>query len=88
VLATADCGTPKKFLCDVRKKETNGMAMQQECMEIWGITASKYIIIYLNAIQFKAICYFYLDDLITLQTAGVTGASYPQNLKVLIVKQH
>jgi hypothetical protein len=40
VLATAECETEKKFLCDVRKKGTNGMAMQQECLEIWGISAS------------------------------------------------
>lgn len=41
VLATADCNTAKKFLCDVRKKGTGAKAMQQECMEIWGITASR-----------------------------------------------
>jgi hypothetical protein len=40
VLATADCETEKKFLCDVRKKGAGGPAMQQECLEIWGITTS------------------------------------------------
>jgi hypothetical protein len=40
VLATADCETEKKFLCDVRKKATGGLALQQECLEIWGITTS------------------------------------------------
>jgi hypothetical protein len=41
VLATADCNTEKKFLCDVRKKATGGLAMQQECMETWGISAGQ-----------------------------------------------
>jgi hypothetical protein len=41
VLATADCDTEKNVLCDVRKRGTGGLAMQQECMEIWGITTSK-----------------------------------------------
>jgi hypothetical protein len=39
-LATADCNSEKKFLCDVRKKQTGGLAMQQECMEIWGVSIS------------------------------------------------
>jgi hypothetical protein len=51
VLATADCDTPKKFLCDVRKKGTDGMAMQQEYMEIWGITASRDIIFLRYAVK-------------------------------------
>jgi len=38
-LATADCAAEKKFICDVRKKGTAGLAMQQECLEIWGISA-------------------------------------------------
>jgi len=41
VLATADCSQKKKFICDVREKGTDGMAMQQECLEIWGISAGK-----------------------------------------------
>jgi len=45
-LATADCGEEKRFICDVRKKGTDGLAMQQECLEIWGISAGDiYIII-------------------------------------------
>jgi len=46
VLATADCNAEKKFICDVKKKETGGLAMQQECMEIWGISTSlEYLIL-------------------------------------------
>jgi Lectin C-type domain len=41
VLATADCNSEKKFLCDVRKKATGGLAMQQECMETWGVSAGR-----------------------------------------------
>jgi hypothetical protein len=37
-LATADCVTKKKFICDVRKKGTAGLMMQQECLETWGIS--------------------------------------------------
>lgn len=40
VLATADCNTEKKFLCDNSKKGTGGRAIQQECLEIWGISIS------------------------------------------------
>jgi len=40
-LATADCDTEKKFICDVGKKGTAGLALQQECLEIWGISAGK-----------------------------------------------
>jgi hypothetical protein len=40
-LATADCTTEKKFLCDVRKKATAGLAMQQECLETWGISTGR-----------------------------------------------
>jgi hypothetical protein len=54
VLATADCSTNKKFLCDVRKKNTDGLAMQQECMEIWGITTSEEFFKYLTEVT-KAI---------------------------------
>jgi hypothetical protein len=45
VLATADCNIEKKFLCDVRKMETGGKAMQRECMEIWGITESQLFLL-------------------------------------------
>jgi hypothetical protein len=38
-LATAKCSSEKRFLCDVRKKGTDSMSMQQECMETWGVTA-------------------------------------------------
>jgi hypothetical protein len=37
-LATADCSKEMRFLCDVRKKGTYGMAMQQECLETWNVT--------------------------------------------------
>jgi hypothetical protein len=40
-LAIEDCSKEMRFLCDVRKKGTDGMAMQQECMETWGVTPSK-----------------------------------------------
>jgi hypothetical protein len=30
-----------RFLCDVRKKGTDGMAMQQECLETWDVTAGE-----------------------------------------------
>jgi Lectin C-type domain len=38
-LATEDCSKEMRFLCDVRKKGTEGMAMQQECLETWDVTA-------------------------------------------------
>jgi hypothetical protein len=38
-LATANCSTEMRFLCDVRKKGTEGMALQQECLETWSVTA-------------------------------------------------
>jgi Lectin C-type domain len=41
VLATGDCNTEKRFLCDIRNNGTGGKAMQQECMDIWGITESQ-----------------------------------------------
>jgi hypothetical protein len=28
-------------MCDVRKKGTDGMAMQQECLETWDVTAGE-----------------------------------------------
>jgi hypothetical protein len=40
-LATAKCSTEMRFLCDVRKKGTDGMAMQQECLETWDVTAGE-----------------------------------------------
>jgi hypothetical protein len=41
-LATANCSTEMRFLCDVRKKGTEGMAMQQECLETWDVTEGSY----------------------------------------------
>jgi Lectin C-type domain len=38
-LATANCSTEMRFLCDVRKKGTEGLAMQQECLETWDVKA-------------------------------------------------
>jgi hypothetical protein len=46
-LATADCSTEMRFLCDVRKKGTTGMAMQQECMETWNVTPSERLVLLL-----------------------------------------
>jgi len=46
-LATADCSENKTFICDVRKKGTDGMAMQQECLEIWGISKGKIHVWYI-----------------------------------------
>jgi hypothetical protein len=40
-LAAEDCSKEMRYLCDVRKKGTDGMAMQQECMETWDVTASE-----------------------------------------------
>jgi hypothetical protein len=40
-LAAEDCSKEMRYLCDVRKKGTDGMAMQQECMETWGVTPSE-----------------------------------------------
>jgi len=37
-LAMANCSLEMRFLCDVRKKGTSGMAMQQECLETWDVT--------------------------------------------------
>jgi hypothetical protein len=42
-LATADCSTEMRFLCDVRKKGTLGKAMQQECLETWDVTSREGI---------------------------------------------
>jgi hypothetical protein len=40
-LATEDCSKEMRFLCDVRKKGTDGMAMQRECLETWDVTAGE-----------------------------------------------
>jgi len=40
-LATSDCAEQKRFICDVRQEGTEGIAMQQECLDIWGITDGK-----------------------------------------------
>jgi hypothetical protein len=40
-LATEDCSKEMRFLCDVRKKGTDGMAMQQECLETWNVTSGE-----------------------------------------------
>jgi hypothetical protein len=42
-LATANCSKEMRFLCDVRKKGTDGMAMQQECLETWDVTAGERV---------------------------------------------
>jgi hypothetical protein len=42
-LATADCGSEKRFLCDVRKSGKSGMATQQECLETWNVTTGREI---------------------------------------------
>jgi hypothetical protein len=43
-LATANCSKEMRFLCDIRKKGTSGLAMQQECLETWNVTSSKSIV--------------------------------------------
>jgi hypothetical protein len=82
VLATADCTTKKKFLCDVRKKETGGMAMQQECMEIWGITSSLKFILRLYFSYFSK--YHVSGNIDFIQMAGVISANYTHDLKVYL----
>jgi hypothetical protein len=42
-LATANCSMEKRFLCDVRKKGTSGLAMQQECLETWNVTTGESV---------------------------------------------
>jgi hypothetical protein len=37
-LAAANCSTEMRFLCDIRKRATPGKAMQQECLETWGVS--------------------------------------------------
>jgi hypothetical protein len=44
-LATDDCSKEMRFLCDVRKKGTDGMAMQQECLETWDVTPGKWSLV-------------------------------------------
>jgi hypothetical protein len=80
VLATADCNTKKKFLCDIRKKQTAGLAMQQECMEIWGITTSELYLVGCTLLFIKSSCSGNID---AMQMAGVTSANYSHDLKVL-----
>ncbi|XP_065345774.1 uncharacterized protein LOC135943246 [Cloeon dipterum] len=41
LLASADCAEKKDFLCEVRRKNTFGKAMQTECAEIWDITSNQ-----------------------------------------------
>ncbi|XP_065346287.1 uncharacterized protein LOC135943583 [Cloeon dipterum] len=38
VLATANCDEQKQFVCEVRKKGTSQVALQNECLETWQIT--------------------------------------------------
>jgi hypothetical protein len=41
-LAIANCSTEMYFLCDVRKKGTDGLAMQQECLDTWDVTKGRF----------------------------------------------
>jgi hypothetical protein len=52
-LATANCSTEMRFLCDVRKKGTSGMSMQQECLETWDVTAGDYRLLYLYQVTIQ-----------------------------------
>jgi len=53
-LATANCSTEMRFLCDVRKKGTEGMAMQQECLETWSVTEGLNRNIFLKNIYYSS----------------------------------
>ncbi|XP_065346446.1 uncharacterized protein LOC135943712 [Cloeon dipterum] len=52
LLATDNCDEKKKFLCEVRKKGTSGIAMQRECAETWDISPEE-IDLLLNVLAFS-----------------------------------
>jgi hypothetical protein len=37
-LASANCSMEMRFLCDIRKRGNTGKAMQEECLETWGVS--------------------------------------------------
>ncbi|CAB3386909.1 Hypothetical predicted protein [Cloeon dipterum] len=41
MLASANCDEQKLFVCEVRKKGTSQVALQNECLEIWQITSAE-----------------------------------------------
>jgi hypothetical protein len=78
-LATANCSTEMRFLCDVRKKGTSGMAMQQECLETWNVSSSK------SVIKSHFFCHFknyFAAELDLLTNKSVDIQSLGQHVKV------
>jgi hypothetical protein len=70
-LATDNCSTEMRFLCDVRKSGSPGMSMQQECLETWSVTPGESAILIYNFRIFK-INYFAAElDLLTNTSVNI-----------------
>ncbi|XP_059482855.1 uncharacterized protein LOC132201014 [Neocloeon triangulifer] len=47
-LATANCSVPKKFVCEIRQKNTARLALQEECAALWNVTPEEILLFQLG----------------------------------------